>query len=230
MIAALQEDQRIIRKNQVEADLTKSLQAQKWKDAEQLADRLLTLETDEENLKTVRNIRDGASAKRKAGTRVLWFWGIIIVGGGVWALANTGSTGPQTTQYRSPPSYSNSTTWPPATATPAPPRDDNFDAGETMPPVGSGVSLTRSNIRYCSFQRIRLEAARPLIQAGAQGQRFSAGIDDYNSRCSDYRYRKSDKDAVDAELPGNRYLLESEGRALAASWRSAGTSGTRGSR
>jgi hypothetical protein len=100
MGAALREDQRIMRKNLVEADLTKSLQAQKWKDAEQLADRLLTLETDEENLKAVRTIRDGASAKRKAGTRTLWFWGIVIVGGGIWAvLANNGGPGPQTSQY-----------------------------------------------------------------------------------------------------------------------------------
>ncbi|MET4524062.1 tetratricopeptide repeat protein [Bradyrhizobium sp. JR18.2] len=234
MIAALREDQRIIRKNQVETDLTKSLQGQKWKDAEQLADRLLTLETDEETLKAVRTLRDGAAAKRKAGARVMWFWGIVIVGGGIWAaLANSGSTGPQTTQYRSPPSYSNTPTWPQATSpsqttTTAPPqRSDSFDTGETMPSVGTGLALTRANIRYCAFQRVRIEGARPLIQAGVQGQRYSAAVDDYNSRCGDYRYRQSDKDAVDAELLGKRYSLESEGRALAASWRPSGPPATR---
>ena len=102
-----------------------------------------------------------------------------------------------------------------------------MDTGETMPAVGTGLALTRANIRYCAFQRVRIEAARPLVQAGVQGQRFSAAVDDYNSRCSDYRYRQNDKDAVDAELLGKRYSLESEGRALAASWRPAGPPPTR---
>ncbi|MEY9881216.1 hypothetical protein [Bradyrhizobium sp. USDA 328] len=234
MLAMLREDQRAARKILVENDLTKNLQAQKWKETEQLAERLLTLETDEENLSAVRTIRDAAAAKRKANTRVMWFWGVVIVGGGLWAiLANGGSSsGPQTTQYRPPPSYSNTQTWPQTPApsqTTAPPaqRTETFDTGETMPAVGTGLALTRANIRYCAFQRVRIEAARPLIQAGVQGQRFSAAVDDYNSRCSDYRYRQSDKDAVDAELIGKRYSLESEGRALAASWRPSGSPTTR---
>ncbi|MBB4426588.1 tetratricopeptide (TPR) repeat protein [Bradyrhizobium sp. CIR48] len=233
MLAMLREDQRAARKILVENDLTKNLQAQKWKETEQLAERLLTLETDEENLSAVRTIRDAAAAKRKANTRVMWFWGIVVVGGGLWAiLANGGSnSGSQTTQYR-PPSSSNTQTWPqtPApsqTTTPAPQRTESFDTGETMPSVGTGLALTRANIRYCAFQRVRIEAARPLIQAGVQGQRFSAAVDDYNTRCSDYRYRQSDKDAVDAELIGKRYSLESEGRALAASWRPSGPPATR---
>lgn len=234
MLAILREDQRAARKILVENDLTKNLQAQKWKETEQLAERLLTLETDEDNLSAVRTIRDAAAAKRKANTRVMWFWGIVVVGGGLWAiLANGGGTsGPQTTQYRPPPSYSNTQTWPqtPApsqTAAPPPQRAETADTSETMPSVGTGLALTRANIRYCAFQRVRIEAARPLVQAGVQGQRFSTVVDDFNLRCSDYRYRQSDKDAVDAELLGKRYSLESEGRALAASWRPSGPPGTR---
>jgi tetratricopeptide (TPR) repeat protein len=232
-LAMLREDQRAVRKNQVENDLTKNLQAQKWRETEQLAERLLGLETDEENLKAVRTIRDAAAAKRKANTRVQWFWGIVIVGGGIWAiLANGGSTTTQTSQYRPPPSFSSAQTWPQATAPsqttfPPPQRSESLDTGETMPAVGTGLALTRANIRYCAFQRVRIEAARPLVQAGVQGQRFSAAVDDYNSRCSDYRYRQNDKEAVDAELLGKRYSLESEGRALAASWRPAGPPATR---
>ena len=232
-LAMLREDQRAVRKNQVENDLTKNLQAQKWRKTEQLAERLLGLETDEENLKAVRTIRDAADAKRRANTRVQWFWGIVIVGGGIWAiLANGGSTTTQTSQYRPPPSFSNTQTWPQATTPsqttfPPPQRSESLDAGETMPAAGTGLALTRANIRYCAFQRVRIEAARPLVQAGVQGQRFSAAVDDYNSRCSDYRYRQNDKDAVDAELLGKRYALESEGRALAASWRAAGLPTTR---
>jgi tetratricopeptide (TPR) repeat protein len=236
MIGVLREDLRIVRKNQVENDLTKNLQAQKWKEAERLADRLLTLETDEENLKLVRTLREGASAKRKAGARVAWFWGIVIVGGGLWAIvANGGKTGPQTTPYRSPSSYSNTPAWPqtttaPQATTPPPQRNDSLDASETIPAVGTGLVLTRPNIRYCTFQRVRIEAARPALAGAVQQQSFNAAIGDFNARCSDYRYRQSDKDAVDAELPGKRFSLEAEGRALAASWRSNTPSGARGNR
>jgi len=233
MIGVLREDLRIVRKNQVENDLTKNLQAQKWKEAERLADRLLTLETDEENLKLARSLRDGASAKRKAGDRVLWFWGIVIVGGGLWAVV-ANSNGPQTAPYRSPPSYSNTPAWPQTATAPQPttppPRNDSLDAGETMPAVGTGLALTRPNIRYCTFQRVRIEAARPALGGAVQQQSFNAAIGDFNARCSDYRYRQSDKDAVDAELPGKRFSLEAEGRALAASWRSNAPSGARGTR
>lgn len=224
MMAALREDQRIIRKNQVEGDLAKSLQARKWKDAEQLADRLLTLETDEDNLKTVRALRDNASAKRKTAVRTGWFWVIAIGGLMIWAVvANNEGSKPRTTEYRPPTSYR--TTSPTSTPRPvAPPRNDvpvPVDTSETMPPVGSGMSLSRSNIRYCSYQRVRLEAARPFVDTNTQGQRFNGAINDFNSRCGQYRYLQSDKDAVDMELPGKRVALEAEGRSLAASWRAS---------
>jgi tetratricopeptide (TPR) repeat protein len=238
MLSALQEDQRTVRKNQVENDLTKSLQGQKWKEAEQLADRLLTLETDDDNLKLVRSLRDDASAKRKAGTRVAWFWGIVIVGGGLWALV-ANSNGPQTTPYRSPASSSNTTAWPQTTTTPqtapqttiaSPQGIDSPEAGESMPAVGTDLAFTRPNIRYCTFQRVRLEAARPASRGGVQEQGFNAAISDFNARCSSYRFRQSDKSAVEAEIAGKRYSLQGEGRALGDSWRTKAPSGARGNR
>ena len=47
------------------------------------------------------------------------------------------------------------------------------DTSEAMPPVGSGLSLSRSNIRYCSYQGIRLEAARSMITTESQRQGFN---------------------------------------------------------
>ncbi len=38
-----------------------------------------------------------------------------------------------------------------------------------MPAAGTGLTLTPTlNIRYCAFQRVRIEAARPLVQAGTR--------------------------------------------------------------
>jgi tetratricopeptide (TPR) repeat protein len=219
MIGTLREDHRIVRKNQVEADLGKSLQAQKWGEAEKLVERLLTLETDDENLKSTRQIRETVSAKHKAVVRTRWFWGIAAAGVLIWIVASNDNNKSATTNYRPPPpSYSTTTTSPTTTT-----RNDAFvpvDTSEAIPPVGSGLSLSRSNIRYCSYQGIRLEAARSAITTESQRRGFNTGIDDYNSRCSRYQYLQSDKNAVDAELPGRRYALDTEGRALAAIWQS----------
>jgi tetratricopeptide (TPR) repeat protein len=227
MIAALREDQRVICKNQVEADLTKSLQAQKWKDAEQLADRLLTLETDEEGLKTAREIREKVSAKRKAAVRTRWFWGAAAAGLLIWIAASNDDKKSRPTNYR-PPSYSTANASPTATI-----KNDPFvpaDTSETMPSAGSGLTLSRSNIRYCSYQGIRLDGARPMVGSELQMKRFNAAVDDYNSRCSRYRYFQNDKDAIDAELPGKRFALETEGRSLAASWQPNYLPGSRAAR
>jgi hypothetical protein len=99
-----------------------------------------------------------------------------------------------------------------------------------MPGVGTDLALTRPNIRYCTFQRVRLEAARPASEGAAQAQSFNAAISDFNARCGSYRYRQSDRDAVDAELTGKQFSLQAEGRALADSWRSKAPSGARGNR
>jgi peptidoglycan hydrolase-like protein with peptidoglycan-binding domain len=90
--------------------------------------------------------------------------------------------------------------------------------GEERPVVGVGVEFTRVNIRYCTFQQIRLEALGPLTE-GADLVVFNALVEDWNARCTRYRYRAADKDAVDGEAAGRRALLEVEGRALMNSWR-----------
>jgi peptidoglycan hydrolase-like protein with peptidoglycan-binding domain len=89
---------------------------------------------------------------------------------------------------------------------------------EERPPGGTGVDFSRANIRYCTFQQIRLEALGPITE-GADLVVFNALVEDWNARCTKYRYRPEDKDAVDAEAGGRRALLEVEGRALMNGWR-----------
>jgi hypothetical protein len=69
-----------------------------------------------------------------------------------------------------------------------------------------------------------------MINTDVQGQRFNAAINDYNSRCTQYRYRQSDKDAVETELLGKQWALEAEGRSLAISWRRTSHASPRGNR
>jgi peptidoglycan hydrolase-like protein with peptidoglycan-binding domain len=89
---------------------------------------------------------------------------------------------------------------------------------EERPLRESKDEFTRANLRYCSFQQIRLEALGPITE-GADLVVFNALVDDWNARCAKYRYRAEDKEAVDAEAGKRRALLEVEGRALMNVWR-----------
>ncbi len=89
---------------------------------------------------------------------------------------------------------------------------------EERPPVGAGLQFSQANMRYCTFQQIRLEAVGPLIDAADLGV-FNAHVDDWNARCPRYRYAPADKEAIDAEAAARRALLEAEGRGLMSGWR-----------
>jgi Putative peptidoglycan binding domain len=89
---------------------------------------------------------------------------------------------------------------------------------EDRPLRGATHEFTRANLRYCTFQQIRLEALGPITE-GADLVVFNALVDDWNVRCTKYSYRAEDKEAVDAEAGRRRALLEVEGRALVNVWR-----------
>ncbi|MBV8754804.1 MAG: peptidoglycan-binding protein [Hyphomicrobiales bacterium] len=89
---------------------------------------------------------------------------------------------------------------------------------EERPLRDSKLEFTRANLRYCTFEQIRLEALGPITE-GADLLVFNALVQDWNSRCTKFRYRSEDKDAVDAQAGRRRALLEVEGRALMNGWR-----------
>ncbi|ADG14236.1 hypothetical protein BC1002_0128 [Paraburkholderia atlantica] len=90
---------------------------------------------------------------------------------------------------------------------------------ELVPPIGSGLTLDRSQIRYCMSQRIRLEAWQGQLNANPQTlvDAFNASVNFYNARCSSYRYRTGDLESVRAEVELNRAALTQQGLSMAAS-------------
>ena len=63
---------------------------------------------------------------------------------------------------------------------------------ESPPPASSDRLLTSDQIRYCLFQGERLEAFRTVANTNAQIDQFNRLVDDWNRRCSRYRYREDD--------------------------------------
>lgn len=73
---------------------------------------------------------------------------------------------------------------------------------EEVPPVGTKLVLGPAQIRYCLSEGIRIDAARGVLDRYSQWDvdRFNAMITDYNSRCSDFRYRSGSVESARAEV------------------------------
>jgi hypothetical protein len=147
-----------------------------------------------------------------------WLWGIGIVMVVLIGIGNSGKE--KSTSYSPSPAYSPPPTYAPAaTPTPEPtaspaqvyspvlPREDK-------PPVGTNISLSRDQIRYCLSEDIRLGAMKDAINQYADNEvdLFNANVHDYNSRCGKFRYRRGSLESVRSEVETDRLMLEAEGR------------------
>jgi len=70
------------------------------------------------------------------------------------------------------------------------------------PPVGRNAVLNVSQIRYCMTEKIRITAFESVINNSYEHEvdRFNALVNDYNSRCGEFRYRRGDVERVQREL------------------------------
>ena len=95
---------------------------------------------------------------------------------------------------------------------------------EEKPPVGTSLNLGSAQIRYCLAEDIRLGGAKQNLNnhIGSDVDRFNVMVNDYNSRCSHFRYRNGALESAKSEVEGYRAFLETEGRARFALPSSAG--------
>ncbi|MCC8978672.1 peptidoglycan-binding protein [Bradyrhizobium acaciae] len=100
------------------------------------------------------------------------------------------------------------------------PQTDQADASEIKPPIGSGNLLSRSNIRYCRYQKARLKSIEGDLRNPYETDEFNKLADDYNARCSNFRYQESDLRVVEEEVRSKATLLSQDGRRITSAWRS----------
>ena len=101
-------------------------------------------------------------------------------------------------------------------AEPAPNVSDPYQ--EDIPPVGSSLSLTRPQVRYCIFQGSRLDYIRMMTATNYQIDRFNVLIDDYNQRCSNFSYVSGVLQSVQGEVSSRSVELQADARRMVASW------------
>lgn len=151
--------------------------------------------------------------RKQAGKKVKW-----LIYGGIAAVIGFLVIADELDRPTSRTSYQPTTTYQPSTPRQTTTSPSATTTAETRPPVGQGLALNRAQVRYCVFQGERLEAMRSLTTTNYQISQFNALIDDYNSRCSNYRYTSGVLSSVRREAQGKATEFTADARRIVASW------------
>jgi len=97
------------------------------------------------------------------------------------------------------------------------PAPTDTSGNEERPPVGSGLVFNRAQIRYCLSEKIRISAWQSQVDEYSETSvnAFNDAVNDYNSRCSNFRYRSGAVESVQSELNAVHHALRLEGMARA---------------
>lgn len=151
--------------------------------------------------------------RKQAGKKVKW-----LIYGGIAAVIGFFVISDELDRPTSRTSYQPTTTYQPSTPRQTTTSPSSNTSAETRPPVGQGLALNRAQVRYCVFQGERLEAMRSLTTTNYQISQFNALIDDYNSRCSNFRYTSGVLSSVRREAQGKTAEFTADARRIVASW------------
>jgi len=147
-----------------------------------------------------------------AGTK--WAIGIAVVGGLIWLVSLSDKQSTSTPTPYPPTSSSPATQSSPSILPPTPQVQTSARPTEERPPVGTGNVLGAPQIRYCVAEDIRLDAAKNVINQynDSDIDRFNALVADYNSRCSNFRYRRGALESAKSDVERYRTEIAAEGR------------------
>jgi hypothetical protein len=99
---------------------------------------------------------------------------------------------------------------------------------EAKPPVGQNLVFSSEQIAYCVAEDIRMEGAKSSVDnySDSDVDRFNAMVVDYNSRCSNFRYRRGALEGVRSSIEPYRSELYSEGQQRLTRYRPRGSTST----
>jgi peptidoglycan hydrolase-like protein with peptidoglycan-binding domain len=213
----LREDKRAIERNQIEKALLEHLKEGRLSAALSAVENLLQDYKSPEERDTLQRIKSDIE-RRKIGQYFRWaFWPAIVFVGLI--IANMDKSPDTAPRPRVPSTQHADLPRPARTAERTDlPRPARIHL-EEMPPVGTERTFSEANIRYCTFQKVRLEFIQPRASTRFEIDEFNRLVDDFNSRCGSYRYRPSDRSTVESELIQKRLDLESQAQRILNGWR-----------
>jgi hypothetical protein len=215
----INEDLREVRRNIREKEMIEDIQANRITPALEGIYELLKDPKSSDDRVALTKLKEQLEGKR---TGRCFKWGAFAIVGAIILYANiSGNPSPRTNYGNDSPPSRQSSTYSPNTSylTPNPPSQTIQSLIETKPPLGSGNLLSQSNIRYCGYQEERLKAINKDLRNSQEVSAFNAVIDDYNSRCGNFKYRGDDLQIVTAEVSKKSEDLAAEGRNILSGWR-----------
>jgi hypothetical protein len=170
-------------------------------------------------------VKDTLDTRIAQRGRSRWFWGILGAVVGISFLTDQCSSNSTTSYTPSPTtSYEESGAADLEAAENA--ADAALDAAgeaaedpgeEVAPPLYNFGTLTLPQLRYCRFEKRRLEILEPQTPPSAYGA-FNARVDDFNSRCGQGRYSSADGAAIDIEVAARQAQLSAEANEILNGW------------
>lgn len=142
-----------------------------------------------------------------------WLFGIVAVIGVIWLVNQSDDNSSSRSTYSPPPS-STSVAPTPARQQPAAQPQAPSRPVEAQPSIGRNNVLSTAQIRYCLAEKIRLDAAETVLNnyADSDVDRFNGYVNDYNSRCGEFRYRQGALESAQRDVEPYRSQLQAEGR------------------
>lgn len=138
-----------------------------------------------------------------------WVLGVAAVFGLFWIIAQLDTDNPTSVSENSPSIQS-------AASTSSPSDQPQIPSGpqESIPPVGQDLVLSMSQIRYCLAEEIRMKGAESVVDVNNQRDvdRFNMSVADYNSRCSQFRYRQGSLEGAKRDVEQYRAQLLMDGK------------------
>lgn len=230
LIEKLRDDLRAVTKNANEKRVLKLVESGDTQAALKGLDEVLKSELPPEDRALYGQLRNKLQSQRNVRFAK---WGVLCLIAAALIGANlSNNSGPSRQRSAMParpveapaPPYQtprhSSDAFPVPTQTPA----EQPDLSEVKPLIGSGSLLGRSSIRYCRFQKARLESIEGDLRSSFETEEFNKLADDYNARCANFRYYENDLRVVEAQARDRAAIISQEGRSIAATWRSRPTS------
>lgn len=173
----------------------------------------ITVKSDEEPV-----VLDAPKPRFWIRNRVMWaaiIWGICVI-----AYFNSSASRPSYSGMKYAPPSTSATRPSTPSASPAP---SPSELSQPMKPPNAGANqiLSQGEIKYCLAERVRLEAMNGVLDdtRSAHITNFNVRVDDFNSRCANYRYREADMTRARSEIDGMRAMLRSQAIEQVRGWR-----------
>jgi hypothetical protein len=225
-VTILKEDLRTVRNNVRWSKLEYHLKVGQKKQALPLLQALIADQSSGEDLdqfhKLYMKLQADIVQERRKNKERIWKWvaGIVLLV--VWISIKSCSSDDHESSLQSPMPTSTGQTEPATidsqsnpTALAADRSTSSTDEGaETKPPVGVHNALSLGQLRYCQFQHVRIARAQSLSSTHDEIENVNSAVDDFNLRCSRYRYFENDMTTVKSELESKQSQIERDAQAL----------------